>query len=81
MHELSVALSIVEEAEEELSRQGGAHVSAVHLKLGFLSGVARDALVFSFGLACAGTALEGSELVIEESGGTELEMSALEIET
>jgi len=81
MHELSVALSIVEAAEEELFRQGGGQVCAVHLRLGSLSGVARDALLFSYGLACEGTPLNGSELMIEEVSGTELEMSALEIET
>jgi len=41
-------------------------VSAVHLKLGLLSGVVKDALLSSFGLACEGTALEGSRLVIDE---------------
>ena len=76
-----MALSIVEEAEEEMTRQGGGRVCAVHLRIGSLSGVARDALLFSYGLACEGTVLQGSELVIEDVGGTELELSALEIET
>lgn len=66
MHELSVAMSIVEGAEEEVSRQGGGRVTAVYLKLGPLSGVVKDALLFSYELACAGTSLEGSTLVIEE---------------
>ena len=66
MHELSIALSIIEGAEEEVQRQGGGHVSAVHLKLGPLSGVVRDALMFSYELACEGTSLEGSSLIIEE---------------
>ena len=65
MHELSIAMSIVEMAEEEASRRN-VKVSAVHLKLGLLSGVAKDALLSSFGLACEGTVLEGSRLVIEE---------------
>jgi hydrogenase nickel incorporation protein HypA/HybF len=66
VHELSVALSIVEGAEEEVSRQGGGRVHAVHLRLGPLSGVVKDALLFSYTLACEGTCLEGSYLVIEE---------------
>jgi len=66
VHELSIALSIVEGAEEELQRQGGGRVSAVYLKLGPLSGVVREALQFSYDLACEGTSLEGSSLVIEE---------------
>ncbi len=66
MHELSVALSIIEGAEEEASRNGGGRVCAVYVKLGALSGVSRDALLFSYELACNGTCLEGSRLVIEE---------------
>ena len=66
MHELSIAMSIIEGASQEALRQGGAQVHAVHLKLGPLSGVVKDALLFSYGLACEGTPLEGSQLVIEE---------------
>jgi hydrogenase nickel incorporation protein HypA/HybF len=65
MHELSVAMSIVEIAEEEATGRN-ARVCAVHLKLGKLSGVVKDALLFSYGIACDGTSLEGSNLVIEE---------------
>lgn len=66
MHELSIALSIIEGAEEELARQGGGRVCAVHLKLGPLSGVVKDSLLFSYELACEGTTLEGSSLLIQE---------------
>ena len=65
MHELSIAMSIVEMAEEE-ARSRGVQVNAVHLKLGSLSGVVKEALLFSYDLACEGTALEGSRLVIDE---------------
>ena len=66
MHELSIAMSIVEGASAEAARHGGARVHAVHLKLGALSGVVKDALLFSYDLACEGTPLQGSKLVIEE---------------
>lgn len=66
MHELSIALSIVEMAEEEAVRRGGVQVNAVHLKLGALAGVVKDALLSSYELACDGTGLQGSRLVIEE---------------
>lgn len=66
MHELSIALSIIEGVEEEVERQGGGKVCAVHLKLGPLSGVVKEALLFSYDLACEGTSLEGSSLIIEE---------------
>ena len=66
MHELSIALSIVELAAAEAKDRGDIRVSAVYLKLGQLSGVVRDSLLFSYELACDGTTLEGSRLVIEE---------------
>ena len=66
MHELSVALSIVEMASREAESRGGVRVNAVHLKLGQLSGVVKESLLFSYDLACEGTPLEGSHLVIEE---------------
>src|SRR5580658_1153999 len=66
MHELSIALSILELVEEESERRGGVQVSAVHLKLGALSGVVKEALLGSFELACEDTSLKGARLVIEE---------------
>jgi len=66
MHELSIAMSIVEMAEEESGQRGGARVSAVHLKLGALAGVVKAALLSSYEMACEGTVLQGSRLVIEE---------------
>jgi hydrogenase nickel incorporation protein HypA/HybF len=65
VHELSIAVSIVELAQEEAQRRG-VRVTAVYLKLGALSGVVREALEGSFELAAAGTPLAGSRLVIEE---------------
>lgn len=65
MHELSIAISIVEVAEEEAERLGG-KVEAIHLKLGKMSGVVKDALCASFEMACEGTSLAGTHLVVEE---------------
>jgi hydrogenase nickel incorporation protein HypA/HybF len=66
MHELSIALSMIEMASEEAARRGAERVTALHLKLGPLSGVVREALTFSYNIACQGTPLEGSQLVIED---------------
>ena len=46
MHELSIAVSMVEMASEEALRLGAVRVNALHLKLGPLSGVVKDALLF-----------------------------------
>jgi hydrogenase nickel incorporation protein HypA/HybF len=80
MHELSIALNIVEIAEQQLVRHGGERVKAVHLQVGPLAGVAKDALLFSFGLACEGTAVEGSQLIIEDTEGQDLDIVRMEIE-
>jgi hydrogenase nickel incorporation protein HypA/HybF len=66
MHELSIAMSIVDMAQEEAERHGGVQVQAVYLKLGRLAGVVKEALLSSYELACEATPLEGSRLLIEE---------------
>jgi hydrogenase nickel incorporation protein HypA/HybF len=65
MHELSIAMSIVELAEEE-AQSRGVEIEAVHLKLGALSGIVKDALLSCYEMACEGTALEGSRLIVED---------------
>ena len=52
-------------AEEE-ARRRDVQINAVHLRLGALSGVVKEALLFSYDLACEGTLLEGSRLIIDE---------------
>lgn len=69
MHELSIAMSIVEIAEEESQRRGGLRVTAVHLRLGALAGVVKDALLSSYEMACEDSPLKGSHLVVEEVPG------------
>lgn len=66
MHELSIALKIVELAEEEAARLGGAKVHAVHLRLGPLAGVVKEALESSYDLARENSGVAGSRLIIEE---------------
>jgi hydrogenase nickel incorporation protein HypA/HybF len=66
MHELSIAMSILDVAEEEAQRQGDCRVTAVHMRLGPLSGVVKEALLNAFELAREGTGLSDCELRIEE---------------
>jgi len=65
VHELSIALSLVDVAQEEATRLGG-RVCALHVRIGALAGVVPEALQASYEMACAATMLEGSRLVIEE---------------
>ncbi len=66
MHELSIAQSLVEAVSEAALRAGAQRVTAVHLRLGVLAGVVKEALLFSYDVATQGTLLEGSTLHIEE---------------
>jgi hydrogenase nickel incorporation protein HypA/HybF len=77
MHELSIAMSIVEIACEEAGRQGAGPVDEVHLKMGKDSGVVSDALLFSWELACEGTRAEGARLLIDHQPGRDLQVSAI----
>ncbi len=80
MHELSIAMSIVELAQEEAEKRS-VRVIAVHLKIGRMAGIVREALCGSYELASAGTPLEGSRLVIGEAEDpAALHVSALEVE-
>jgi hydrogenase nickel incorporation protein HypA/HybF len=78
MHELSIALSIVEMASEQAA-QRSVEISAIHIRVGELSGVVKEALLFCYPLACEGTPLEGSKLVVQDVQGTQLEVTALEV--
>jgi hydrogenase nickel incorporation protein HypA/HybF len=66
MHELSIAVALVEMACEKAAELGDVHVEALHLRLGPLAGVVREALVFSFDLATEGTPIAGARLQIED---------------
>jgi len=65
MHELSIALAVVDAAAEEAARHGG-RVVAVRLRVGPLSGVVPAALRSAYELAREGSAVAGSDLVVEE---------------
>jgi hydrogenase nickel incorporation protein HypA/HybF len=64
MHELSIALSLLDLVEEEAARRG-CRVATIHLRLGPLSGVVREALAGAYEMAREGTSMAGTELVIE----------------
>lgn len=65
MHELSVALSLIEGIDDSSRREGFDRVLAVRVRIGALSGIAPDALRFSWKLATAGTLAADSTLEIE----------------
>ena len=70
MHELSVALELVDLAVAEARRLGDVRVVALRLRLGPLAGVVEDALLFAFEVAASGTEIEGARLDIEKEALT-----------
>lgn len=70
MHELSVAMSIVEMVEERARQEGAKKVTRVELEIGDMAGIEYDALEFAWDVAVNNTLLEGSELVIDKIKAT-----------
>ena len=66
MHELSIALDLIDAASAEIARLGPVHVIAVRLRVGPLAGVVKEALLFSFEVAATGTPLDGVRLKIDD---------------
>jgi hydrogenase nickel incorporation protein HypA/HybF len=69
MHEMSIAMAVVQQVEEAPPEDVTGAVECVRLQVGELAGVVPDALRFSFSLACRGTVLEGAELLIDSVAG------------
>lgn len=67
MHELSIALSILEGVEEKMASYPRERVEAVIVRLGPLSGVHAGALASAYDMAATCTGLAGSRLVIEHT--------------
>jgi hydrogenase nickel incorporation protein HypA/HybF len=66
MHELSVAMNLVEIAEAAAQDAGVNRIQAVHLRLGMLSGIVKDSLLIAYEIAIENTVLVGSRLIIED---------------
>jgi hydrogenase nickel incorporation protein HypA/HybF len=66
MHELSLAYNMVEIASQAARDAQAQCVVVLHVRVGALSGVVKDALLFGYEIAAEGTILEGSRLEIEE---------------
>jgi hydrogenase nickel incorporation protein HypA/HybF len=66
MHELTLALALVDQVEEIRRREKAARAVTVTVTIGEMSGVEREALEFAFPIAVEGTALQTTKLIVEE---------------
>ena len=66
MHELSIVLSIVETAEEQVRKHAASRVESIELEIGDLAGVEPDALYFAWEAAVPETVLSGAARKVTE---------------
>jgi hydrogenase nickel incorporation protein HypA/HybF len=71
MHELGIAVEIAEMAAESAGKQ---RVRGVFVRVGALSGVVKEALLFAW------PSVSDARLEVEDADGRELELTALEVE-
>lgn len=64
MHELSIAMNIVEIAVENAVREQASRITSIELEIGAQSGVVIEALEFAMQSAVKGTMLENAEVTI-----------------
>ncbi len=66
MHEVSIALNLLDIVVEECRKSGGSTVESINIRIGRASGVMTDALLFAFDAVKAGSVAAGAGLNIEE---------------
>jgi len=79
MHELSIAMSLIDLACSEVQLAKGEVIDVVNVEMGAHSGVVADALRFSFEVAAVGTPVEGARLAIRDVAGTALQLVSIEV--
>jgi hydrogenase nickel incorporation protein HypA/HybF len=72
MHEMSIALGVVDIARKALAEAEADHIESITLEIGALAGVQMDALTFVWPAAVAESPLEGAERIIEQPPGMAL---------
>lgn len=72
MHELSIVMSIVDIAEEQVKKNHARQVDAIELEIGELAGVEPDAFDFAWPSAVKGTVLDHAQKEIRHIPGRAL---------
>ena len=69
MHELSIALNILDIVQEECRKSGSEKITSVVLRVGILSGVDTEALTTCLYVASRDTLMQDADLRIEQEPG------------
>jgi hydrogenase nickel incorporation protein HypA/HybF len=65
LHETAIAENIIDIVTSEMSKHGLTKVQSIKLRIGEMSHVMPDALIFGFDVMSKGTPLEDAKLIIE----------------
>ena len=68
MHELSIAEELLDIIEREAESAGIKKVHKINLKIGEMSGIVVDSLLFAFEVLSKNRITEGAEVVVEKTG-------------
>lgn len=66
MHEIGIAVGLVDTISKQAQASGIGRVHAVRVRIGSFTGVVKDSLLFAWDLASAGTVVEGAALKIDD---------------
>jgi len=66
MHEISIAINIIEICQKELQKAKGQRIDKVNLSVGKLSGIEIESLDFALEVSKPNSSLAGAEIVIDE---------------
>ncbi len=69
MHEMSIAMSVIDAVTDKARQEGCSKVTGIELVVGKLAGVEVESLKFCFSAACRDTPADGAELTIDEPEG------------
>ncbi len=64
MHELSIVMSILETAKNELGKVKESSIESIELEIGLLSGIEIDALNFAWKISVENTVLQNAKKII-----------------
>jgi len=80
MHELSIANSVLEAVQKEMTRRPRARLTKIGLRIGEFSGVEESSLRFCLEVLVRDTEMRDAVLDIERGPRDELDLSYLEVE-
>ncbi len=66
MHEMSIAMNVVEIATSQALQNEAQRINSITMEIGSLAGVLVDSLEFCFAAAAKGTPADGARLIIEK---------------